>query len=488
MLLLATLLLACQPSTPLDLLEACGDQACRTAALMPAWQADPEGTRSWLAGLSDPTVQATLIEGLALEHPDEAATLCRELPEGNHARVRCERRVVRPHLEGRGKPAQAVREAGRPQQASAQGPRNTTLPLLAQEPPPWIGAPAEDLRAALEGCEESEPVLCGRLVSREHAAAGRWEQAGTACLAGDPATDKAYAECLFQAAEVLAESRGAEGLGDTMRLCSWSSYGPMCVAHALTRVGPQVPGADALEEADILGALAVVEALRRVSEGQPELQATWVDRYWSSWTYTVYTHARTLDDSLAARLPQEARPHLSVAIAARLLQGRDPNSLELEALVAELEAVPTTAQEPALGARTRRNFALVTNHRIQTWASDRKEEQGIPSAWVMGPARRGVATDPTTDLRICILEAAAQLRTPPPASFFLQVVGDKSQHRLVRWTGARIGSYLDPDAASTLEDPEPLVQQALDRPRLAGGAKGKPPPDAQRRPRPVPGD
>jgi hypothetical protein len=469
--LTSLLLMACQPEAPLAALVACEDQACRSAALLPAWRQDPEGARAWLLGLDDPTIQATLIEGLALELPDDAATLCRELPVEGHARTRCERRVVRPHLEGRGKPLAQEADA-----TAASGPRSTTLPLLELDDPPWSAATPGEIEAALEGCEAAEPELCARMVSREHATQGRWQEAGLACKAGDPMLGSGYAECLFQAAEVLAEQRGAEGLGDALRLCSWSRFGPMCVAHCLTLVGPEVPAAEHATQADLEAALRVVQAIRTAGEGQPRLQASWEDRYWSSWTASSYKHTRALDGRLLAMLPAEARGHARVAMASRLLATRDPRSLELEGLVQELRAaMDTTGDAPGDTAKPER-FSLITQHNMQTWGSDRADEREIPAAWVMGPGRRAVADDPAADLRICVLEAAAQLREPPPASFFLAVVGDEAQHRLVRWTGARIGSTIDPQAAAALTDPDPLVQTALDRPRKRHGGAAKPKP------------
>jgi hypothetical protein len=466
------ILLACQPDAPLVALEACEDQACRSAAMLPAWQHDPAGTRAWLLALEDPTVQATLIEGLALELPDDAAALCRELPAEGHARTRCERRVVRPHLEGRGKPL--AKEAGA---ASAAGPRSATLPLLELEAAPWSNASPGDLAEALATCEAGEPVLCGRLVSRERATAGQWEPAGLACQAGDPSQGQDYAECLFQAAEVLAETGGAGTLPHALRLCSWSRFGPMCVAHSLTLVGPAVPAADSIAQADIDAAQDVARAIRDASEGQPRLGATWEDRYWSSWTASTYKHASALDGRLLALLPDAAQGHGRVAMAARLLAGRDLTGVTLDDLIHDFEAA---AAEPGVEPDPRgqaQRFDLVTWHHQQTWAFDRNEERDIPASWVMGPARRAVADEPDAELRIAVLEAAAQLREPPPASFFLAVVGDESEHRLVRWTGARIGGYLDPEAAAALSDPDSLVQQALDRPRKKpAGNKGKKPP------------
>jgi hypothetical protein len=469
--LLASLLsLACQPTDPVAGLEACADQACRTEALLPAWQADPARARVWLLGLDDPLVQTTLIERLALELPDEAAALCRELPERGHARTRCERHVVRPHLRGHGKPQSRAEPA-----AAAAGPRSATLPLLTLPDPPWQGATPAELEAALTGCEAGNPQLCGRLISREHAAEGRWEQAGLACRAGDPDAGKVNDECLFQAAEVLAEQLGAAGLGDALRLCSWSRFGPMCVAHSLTLAGPAVPPVESLSTEDVARASAVVQAIRQVSTDQPDLGENWVDRYWSSWTFTTFSHARQPAGALDIVLPPEAAPHLPVAVAARLLADRDPQHLQMDVLVNELRAAMAEAPKPATTA-TERQSRLVTWHQRQTWPSDRKLERQIPAAWVMGPGRRAlVVDDREADLQICVLEAAAQLREPPPASFFLAVVGDPERHRLVRWTGARIGGFLDPQAASLLDDLDPLVQATLDQPRKVPGGQGKGP-------------
>jgi hypothetical protein len=455
------MVVACGPQDPLATLQACEDLPCRSAALVPAWTADPAGTQRWLLGLEDDTVQATLIEGLALELPDEAASLCRELPPGSHGKARCQRRVVRPHLSG---PSKRGVRPPRVAADAAPGPRSSTLPLLEQGEPPWSGADPDTLAEALDGCALTEPRLCARTLSREGAARGDWEQAGTACLAGDPAGGDDYSECLFQAAEAAAEERGAAGLGDALRLCSWSSYGPMCVAHSLTLVGPRVPGADRITAADVAAAQEVVGAIEDASPAGGRTRATLVDRYWSSWTGTTVLSSASVDGRLASLLPPEAQHHLPVALAYRLMSDRDPASLELEALASELRsslADPGTEPSAAAPPKLRK---LVTKHRIQTWATDRGPESGIPAAWVLGPGRRAVSDDPDAELRIAILEAAVQLREPPPAGFFLAVVGDTDHHQLLRWTGARIGAQLDPDAAALLHDPDALVNAAL-RPR-----------------------
>jgi hypothetical protein len=458
--LLLALSLACQPEAPLARLEACPDQPCRSAALLPAWRDDPAGTGAWLAGLADPTVQATLIEGLALEQPEAAASLCASLPESGHARERCLRRVVRPHLEGGG----AERKLAPQPRSLAPGPRSSTLPLLPVGEAPWLAAAPSTLAAALAGCDQASPALCARIAAREAARERGWEAAGLACMAGDPTRGEAYAECLFQAAEERASSLGAPGLPDSLRLCSHSSFGPMCVAHTLTAVGPQVPGAEALGQDDVAGALAVVEAIRRASAEAPEVGAIWVDRYWSSWAWSVVAHSDRLARP-AVELPEGARHHLIMALAMRQLREARPRALELEAQISALQAL-LEAGPPSPPARGSPR-PLVTWHRRQAWPGDRGEEREIPATWVTGPARRALAEDPAVDLRICVLEAAAQLEPPPPASFFLAPVGRPEEHRLVRWTGARIGGMLDPAAAGALTDPDPLVQATLERPRRA---------------------
>jgi hypothetical protein len=470
------LMLACTSSDPLERLEACPDQSCQTQAFLPAWQADPEGATRWLVSLEDATVQATMVEALALEQPDAAAELCRALPQGGHARARCERRVVRPHLAGGGKFASTPGEG---KADAAPGPRSSALPLLELEPPPWLEGARDEVQATLEGCEAEDPRLCARLAAREHGRQGRWEQAGAACLAGDPGLGREYHECLFQSAEAMAEAMGAEGLGQALRLCSWSDYGPMCVAHCLTLVGPELPPADNIGPEEIEASLAVVAAIRAVSEGQLELQANWIDRYWASWTFTALWNSDGVGGRFLEQLPPEAAHHVPIAAASRMLRQRDPSGLELEALVQELSALLARAPGPARTGQAPPARRLMTNLRRQTWPNDRAGEHRIPSAWAMGPARRARAEDPQVDLRIAIMEAAAQLPDPPPASFFLAPVGDEDQHPLLRWTGARIGAALDPPAAAALVDPDPLVQETLYDPRpldKGPAAKRRPPP------------
>lgn len=471
---------ACGEADPVGVLLACGDAACRSAALRPAWEHDPGRVETWLGSLGDDRDRELLVEQLALSEPSAAARLCRLLPERGRARERCEARVVRPHLDT------ARRKPLAPEAApdAAPGPRSGTLSLLALSDPPWFAVPADARAAALDGCEQREPALCARFRARDLALALDRDGAGLACLAGDPDLGNAYAECLFQTAETLAEARGAEGVGVALELCSWSSFGPMCAAHVLTRVGPAVPAADELRAEDLAGPRATVAAIAAATAGQPRLQASYVDRYWSAWTATTCRWARRVDGRLLGMLPEEARHHLAVAVAARLLLDRDPRQVDLEALVAATAAaLADPGREPTAAAR-RKLHPLNTLHARDGWSEDREDQRAIPAAWVMGPGRRAlVLEDPAVDLRIAVLEAAFQAGTAPPARFFLDDLAEPGRHRLERWTAARLGAALDPEAAAALHDPDPLVQAALDGPRRA---PGPPPAEGGRAARPEP--
>ncbi len=473
---LLALAVACQQATPFGRLEACGDEACRSDNFEPAWSQDRQATEAWFATLMDDTVQTTLLEVLALEHPREAADLCKSLSEARLAVDRCSRFVQRPHLMGPGKRPRPSAKEG-----SASGPRSTTLGLLEPGPEPWADADGHELQAAVDSCELDSVALCARQQARALAEEGQWERVGLGCLAGDPDRGKPYAECLFQSAEVMADKLGAAGVGDALRLCAWSDYGPMCVAHVIVRAAPAVPAAEHVTQEHVDELRAVLDAIEAAATNQPELGASYVDRLWASWTNTAFVHAKTLDGRLTSLLPEEARHHVPVAIAAQLVETGDPQELSLEELLIELEAVlARSGTSPSVGRTEPRRYPLVSRHRQSYWIQDGKGEHTLASAWVMGPGRRArVLDDPKAELRVCLLEAAGQLRQRPPAAFFLSVVGDPERHRLVRWTGARIGAHVDPDAAILLQDPDLLVQRALGTHRKnRRGSKPQPGPGA----------
>lgn len=452
-------LTACGRDDPVGTLLICRDQACCGAALLAAWEADRPRVEAWLVALPPEDGRDLLVEQLALTQPGDAARICGLLPKTGDAANRCAARVDRPHLQpGSG------RKVGEEEVAagSAAGPRSTTLGVPALPPPPWAAATEAEYGSLIEGCDQPEPALCGRFAARARAERGDLSGAGLACVAADPARGQAYSECLFQAAEAMAEARGAEGFGPALTLCAASSFSPMCVAHILTLIGPRVPAADDVTADDVAGALAAVAAIRAATEGSPRQQASYIDWYWSTWTGTTWRWARRVDGRVAAMLPAEARPHVAVAVAARLVRDEHPDALQLEPFVEKVRAALADPGGPAPGSPAQRRYRLLTQIERESWNDDIGKEKAFPAAWVMGPGRRAVAPDdPETDLLIATLVAVSQAKNPPPAGFFLDLAGQRERPLLVRWAAARIGAALDPAAASALTDPEPLVQLAL---------------------------
>jgi hypothetical protein len=452
-------LAGCGPPDPVDALLACGDPACRSAALQSAWEADGPRVETWLAALSPDQGRDLLVEQLALAAPREADRLCGLLPAHTQQSSRCTARVVRPHLgpgSGRKRGGEEV-AAG-----SAAGPRSSTLAVPTLPAPRWVAATEAEYGAVLAGCDQPDAALCGRFQARARAADGDAEGAGLACVAADPGRGQVYAECLFQAAEAAAESRHADGFGPALSLCAASSFGPMCVAHVLNLLSPQVPAADAATAEDVAGAMAAVEAIRVATAGHPRVQASYVDWYWACWTGTAWRSAQHVDGRLATLLPAEARPHVAVAVAARLLRDERTAEMAFAPFVARLRAALADQDAPVQRGPPRRGERMLTQVRREGWSEDGVLERSIPAAWVLGPGRRAIAQDdPETDLRIAALEAIAQADDPPPAGFFLALVADTQQPSLVRWTAARLAALVDPRATAGLSDPDPLVQAAL---------------------------
>jgi hypothetical protein len=74
------------------------------------------------------------------------------------------------------------------------------------------------------------------------------------------------------------------------------------------------------------------------------------------------------------------------------------------------------------------------------WSQDRAGESHFAAVSYLGQSRRTVAADPQTDIRICVLEAAA--RVSPPWSAVLEE-GQSDPDERVRWTAVRLVEQLE---------------------------------------------
>ncbi len=460
------LLLGCGEPGPVDALLACGDADCHARHVEAAYAGDPERVIDWLSGLPDPVVQVALLDQLTHTYPADARDLCERVPRDDETRTRCARRNVRPHLfENPGGQKQPQKRNPN----AAPGPRGSDLPL-----PPSAAAQWADVHPPTLDCGARPLAVC--TVDEALVAAGSGADAatiGARCREGFVGDERGYGECLFKAAEVVA-GRGAAGVPDALALCSDSVFGPMCIAHLLTLASPPVPAADAFTPQDITDAAAVATAFSAAPDG-----LLYADRFWASWVHSSIAAAAEVHGALLDHLPAEARHHVPVAAAHRLMSQRPPRSFE-----AEVQRLDEALARRADLAPPRYRPAA-TWMKVQLWERDWPGEEAFPTTWMLGPARRIRAPESGIDHQIAVLEAAGQLVQPPDARFFLAVLDDPTADRRVRFTAARIGAALDAAAAAQRTDDDPVIRARLSGSRSSSSRK--PPPGAPVAQPPQPG-
>ena len=464
--MIALLTLSCAEQGPVEALKACSDAECRTSTVEAAYEAAPEDVMRWMSALSDPVVQAALLDQLTYRFPEDARALCSTVPTDQQTKNRCARRNVRPHLfqNPGGLKSSKLSKAN---MRAASGPRSSDLPVPASAAASWDGVVAPPV-----DCRQQGTALCALNAALEAAEAGEEDAVIAAhCRRGSPDDERAYGECLFKASEVVGEHHATAGIPTAMALCSDSIFGPMCVAHLLTRASPPVPAADAFTAAEIDAASATAQAFQALEHG-----ALYADRFWASWVYTSYSIAKTVHGGLLDHLPSQAWHHVPVAAAYQQLSQHVPRQLSeaVQALSAALEQRGPMAQASS-------HHQAVTRMQRHLWEQDWPGEEIFPSTWVMGPSRRVIAADSAAvELQLAVLEAAAQLPTPPSGAFFFSVLNEPDLDQRVRWTAARIGAALDTEAAAQLTDSDPLVAARLSN--TNNQRKHPPPPATDRQP------
>jgi hypothetical protein len=419
LLLVVSLAVGCEASDPAASLVDCGDAACQAEAIAAAWDADPEACWGFLQALDDELARSALVSRLATERPGALEGRCQQLPRGG-ARERCNRLTQRPHL----RPSHGARaRRSAPIQREAPGPGSAALPLPAS--PASVTAPQ---------CAVFE-----------------------------------HSECAFRAAERHIVSHGMDGLGVALGLCALSDHGPDCAEHVLELAMPPVPAADALSTVTVTQAIAAADRYRDVG-GDPTVGALYADWFWSVWTATAYAEAGQLRGDLLDHLPPAALPHLRFAIAWQLLRRSGGDLGDSTQQLAALDAVLAARQAlPESSGPARPATIKQTRH---SWNGERPLETSVPAAFCMGSTRRATHADPATDLRLALLEAQARLPEPPPAKEFLALVGSE-EAEIIRWTGARLGVMLEPDAGEPLLDIISDTETMLVKERLVPyGKKG----------------
>ncbi|MFT5679699.1 MAG: hypothetical protein ACI8RZ_000604 [Myxococcota bacterium] len=392
------------PSKPPGLLDGC--EADCAAVVVAAWPGDADGVTAAIA--EHPVVEAriVMVSALIAAYPEQLgadpdAPLCAVLPEGG-TRDRCGQLHSRPHLQLRtpsDKPT-TLRPGGGPASNSIRPSRPMTS-RLADTPP------------SAHDCGEA-PDLTGCLIAAAQEASDPGEVVG---LCGKITAESWRGECLFLAAEArVAGEPGA--YVDAASLCTLAApFVQECHHHLIVSLAGQ----------DDLSGVAASEALLVETWGSrdPYMAQITVDRLWSE---AVGNRVAVSLEGARAGLPAHAQRHLQASVVAVLLAAEGAGAHDLAGWVARSEAV--LADGAAVSEEAR---ALV--RAVERWPQDGPGEAVRPATFYLGTARRTFSEDATTDLAICVLEAAARVA----GGEGLVAEGLVHPDEAVRWTAQRLG-------------------------------------------------
>lgn len=431
----------------LDAFQACEDVTCLKKHVEEAWTEDSKQVRKLLLQMDDDLVRAVLVGEIAQARPQEVDSLCGAFDFHSLARTRCLRLSRRPHLKAR-HDLEAIQESV-DRFRKGGGPRGHLLPLPEFPDPEWAGATAEQAADAVKDCADAPDLaVCAQNIANRAATDGDLEEAGLACRAGHPEGERDYGECLFLAAESAVEVRGLDALEDGLRLCEQSVFGPFCVTHLIELSAPGAPAADAGGRAEVEAAIDAAAQVRQAAGEETRRQDLYEDFFWSLWIGTAFQMAEEVRGDLLEVLPERTRPYVRFSAATRVFRHEHLNyEFTLDKGVSWTRQA--LARREPLPERAPRTWPATTFFSRPLWDHDKHDEREIRAIYAHGAHRRPTVEDPDLDLRIAVLEAAARADHPPAADFFFAFVGSE-EPELVRWTGARIGTVLDPEGARAL--------------------------------------
>jgi hypothetical protein len=363
-------------------------------ALTDRWREDPDRVAAEIAALPPPE-QLAAVEAILIADPQGVGRLCGGLPEGD-ARLRCRTVQTRPHLWRDG---------------------SASTPL--------IPSPLSDTPPATGRCDELDnPTVCWSRHAAGRASAGDVEGVAAGCMA--IAAGQWREECMFQSAEALLVSRGADRYPDAISLCALSgAFVTDCLEHSVARLAARAPTTPGGDWTTIIAAAEVITT--RWQDAAPRQGRSQREALWALSTALVYVEAPAVSGAPLAVLPEEATPHVRAAMAWRLLQlhpGED-----LAPLIDQLTTAFATHQDTT--PPTRQPRALVG---LWDGWGDVKTPDGATTTTWMGLSTRVVSPDPTADGVVVLLEAAAR----QPGQGHLIPQGLSHPDPLVAWTAKRL--------------------------------------------------
>lgn len=464
LLFLALLACTCTGEAPLDATE----QAM--AEILEAEEQGPEAVLRHLRALEDPAQQELALAYLLQERPDAAEVVCREL-QAPHLQRTCDARVGRVHLWTKAVTHEVA------EGENVAGP--LTHQLVADDS---LASAYAEVRGDVGRCSDvAVQDACLGLAGPELAREGDADEAASRCAA--IAGTRHRSECFFASAEALVGEGEADRVEDASQLClAAGEFRTRCFAHLLLSASSAVPAADEVDpdEARWEAIAEYIEAIARWWRPHDAEAAVIAEqRAWAGVTLQSIQQARVLTGDLLDRLPEEHHGHVRAAAAWKLLNEGQATRHDLDGWVAQLEAdlarrATGTASD---GSGARRPPSVGTDN---LWPPSIPGPAGMTATLYLANSRRLLARDPTVDLAICVVEAAARLPADQGALILLQAAS--SPHAEVAWTATRLSSLRQSRPPKGATPPRQQPQPGAARPGGSVPAQG---PGGQRGPTPV---
>lgn len=405
----------------------CTDAVCRAEAVEAAMVQGEEVVTRELAELPDVVERIAVISRLVDAHPQEAAWLCSQLPRGM-SRERCESVAGRSHLWEEGNDGSKTAARAGP------GPARSTWHASDVPELEIIRTRGDKARCA----SEVDPHACAWGHARESARLGDLEEAASWCagLVGGGTDPNLWRyECFQMAAETHVSTWDRVRFEEATDICSMAGlFRGRCVSETLSLLAQRAPPSDvggSLEWApQVMRAHDVREAWLG-SSLSPEV----MDRFWALTTRFSVTKASGMSGDAMDVLPVAAKPHLRAALSHRVISGAtEPLAL------GDAQRLVQVVLDRRISGQPHEGEAVNGSPISDLWAEDRAGESHFTAISYLGQSRRTVAADPQTDVRICVLEAAARV-SPPWLALLEEGKGDPDER--VRWTAVRLVEQLE---------------------------------------------
>lgn len=405
----------------------CADQTCRETTMLTAWQTEPGDAVEQLALLPDSLDRITTISAIIDHYPGETGALCEMLPHGM-SKERCLAVNANPDIWNRAsEPFSRGSRAG-------PGPATSAWSAIDFETSDLINQRGNSRICA----DEVDPHACVWGWSRVHAMAGDIDDVAELCASvrtSAPSPNRWRHACFLSSAELHVSVWGRTGLADSVRLCGASGdFKAVCAAQLVRHLASLAPPSDMSGGRAWSDHLMRAQAIRQAWKDSPMLPEL-NDRFWAQSMAASTAKAHGLSGDAFDVLPSAAKPHIRAAVVWEWMSRFDGHK-DFSGLMEALSVV--------LALRLDRKALPVEEGQIPTmmdlWPTDREGEAHLSAVSYFGTSRRTVARDPSIDIGLCVLEAAARLESPAHGVI---KAGLRSSDERIRWTAARLLEQLE---------------------------------------------